>query len=103
LPNDAPRKRSNRIGVKVNAKKTKAVLPIGRTARLACQLDTMREECCKAAAILAAQTPLNESELEECARLDDALAQAQFLLKSTVARVIYSRLKRRSRAENSES
>jgi hypothetical protein len=86
--------------VKVNAK-TKAVLPIGRTARIACQIEAMRADCCKAAATLSDQVPLNEAELEECARLDDALAKAQHLLKATVARIIMSRLKRRSRAGNS--
>jgi hypothetical protein len=40
---------------------------------------------------------LNEEELEECAELDDALAAAQRLLKATVADVMISRLKRRSR------
>ena len=88
--------------MKVNANNTKAILPIGRTARLACQLEALRADCCKAAAIVSNQQPLNELELEECARLDDALAKAQHLLKSTVARIIMSRLKRRSRAGNSE-
>jgi hypothetical protein len=87
--------------VKVNAK-TKPVLPIGRAARIACQIDSMRGDCCIAAAILSNQKPLDESELEECARLDDALAQAQRLLKATVSRIIMTRLKRRSRAGNSE-
>jgi len=57
----------------------------------------MRAECCAAARLLADETPLNEEELEECAVLDDALAQAQRLLKSTVAGVMISRLKRRSK------
>ena len=48
-------------------------------------------------AIAATTERLNEEELEECARLDDALAEAQRLLKSTVAGVMISRLKRRSR------
>ncbi len=42
--------------------------------------------------------PLDEVELEECARLDDALAQAQRLLKATVRRVMMARLRRKSRA-----
>jgi hypothetical protein len=88
--------------VRAKANKTKAVLPIGRTARLACEIETLRGECCKAAALLAQQCPPDESELEECAELDDALAQAHALLKSTLTRVIMSRLKRRSRANSSE-
>ena len=57
----------------------------------------MRAECCAAAHLLTNEEPLNEEELEECAELDDALAEAQRLLKSTVAEVMISRLKRRSR------
>ena len=63
----------------------------------------MRAECCEAARILASETVLNESELEECACLDDALAEAQKLLKSAVGRVIISRLKRRSQFGKSEA
>ena len=79
--------------------KTKAILPIGRTAQLAFQIEALRAECCAAAQILANEKTLNEPELEECARIDDALAKAQRLLKSTVADVMICRLKRRSRVE----
>jgi len=86
--------------VSIKAKKTKAVLPIGRTARIASQIEAMREDCCKAAGIITGQNPLDEAELEECARLDDALAKAHALLRSTLASIIMSRLRRRSRNEN---
>ena len=78
------------------------MLPIGGTARAACQLEALRAECCTAAQVLTEMEDVNEAELEECAQLDDALASAQRLLKSTVARIILSRLRRRSRAGNSE-
>jgi hypothetical protein len=81
----------------VQENKSKVILPIGRVAQAAFQIEAMRAECCAAAYMLAKETPLNEAELEECARLDDALAKAQTLLKSTVAGVMISRLKRRSR------
>jgi len=58
----------------------------------------MRASCCRAAAAVAARKPLNEVELEECARLDDALARAHRLLKATVRNVMLSRLNRRSRS-----
>lgn len=77
--------------------KSKVILPIGRMAQIAFQTEALRAECCAAAHMLVNETPLNEAELEECARLDDALAKAQILLKSTVASVMISRLKRRSR------
>ena len=80
----------------VNINRNKAVLPIGRTASVAFQIEAMRAECCKAADILANQQPLDDAELDECARLDDALAQAQKILKSTVAQIMISRLRRRS-------
>ena len=82
--------------------KDKPVLPIGRTARLAGELDSLRSECCLAAQVMTETEDLNEDELEECAQLDEAIAAAQRLLKSTVARIILSRLRRRSRAGNSD-
>jgi hypothetical protein len=81
----------------VKVSKPKVILPIGRVAQAAFQIEAMRAECCAAAHLLASENPLNEAELEECARLDDALAEAQRGLKSTVASVMISRLKRRSR------
>jgi hypothetical protein len=87
--------------VKVN--KSKVILPIGRAAHIAFQIEAMRAECCAAAHLLANETPLNEEELDECAVLDDALARAQRLLKSTVAEVMISRLKRRSRITEGDS
>jgi hypothetical protein len=80
----------------VQVNKSKVHLPIGRAAHVAFQIEAMRAECCAAAQLLIGETPLNEAELEECASLDDALADAQRLLKSTVANVMISRLKRRS-------
>jgi hypothetical protein len=58
----------------------------------------MRAACCRAAQVLANKKPLDEDELEECARLDDVLAQAHRLLKGTVRSIMISRLNRRSRA-----
>jgi hypothetical protein len=96
-PNDAIPEPRNVSGVR--AIKSNAVLPIGRTAQIAFQLESLRAECCAAARILTNEKHLNEAELEECARLDDALAHAQRILKSTVADVMIARLKRRSRVE----
>jgi hypothetical protein len=80
-------------------KKQKISLPIGRAALLAFQINSLRDECCVAAEKMLREKPLNEAELDECARLDDALAEAQRLLKSVVARIAFSRLKRRSQAK----
>jgi hypothetical protein len=78
-------------------KKQKISLPIGRASLLAFQINSLRDECCEAAEKMLRQLPLNEAELDECARLDDALAEAQRVLKAAVARIAYSRLKRRSK------
>jgi hypothetical protein len=83
----------------VRSKKHRAVLPIGRTARIAYEIDAMRAACSKAAKVLVATKPLDEAELEECARLDEALDRAHRLLKATVRDVMISRLGRRSRAK----
>jgi hypothetical protein len=78
--------------------KREAALPIGRTARIAYEIDAMRASCSKAAQILTSKKEIDEAELEECARLDDALAEAHRLLKATVRNVMLARLNRRSRA-----
>jgi hypothetical protein len=72
-------------------------LPIGRAARIAFDIDTVREGCCLSARFLTRQKRLDEVELEECARLDDALAEAQRLIKATVRGIMLSRINRGSR------
>ena len=83
----------------MKTKRPKISLPIGRAALLAFQINSLRDECCEAAEKLLRQKPVNEAELDESARLDDALAEAQRVLKSAVARIAYSRIKRRSQAK----
>ncbi len=83
----------------VRLKKNHAALPIGRTARIAFEIDAMRAACSKAATVLIKEKVLDEQELEECARLDDALAKAHLLLKHTVRNIMLSRIDRRSRAK----
>jgi hypothetical protein len=77
-----------------------APLPIGRTARIAFELDLLRAGCSRAAQIVVNRKSLDETELEECARLDDALAHAQQLLKATVRRIMLSRIRRKGRSPN---
>ena len=83
----------------MKTKKSRISLPIGRAGLLAFQMNSLRDECCEAAEKLLRQKPLNEAELDEAARLDDALAEAQRILKSAVARIAYARLKRRSQTK----
>jgi hypothetical protein len=82
----------------MSAKKPDIQLPIGRTAMMARRMDSLRTECCAAAQRILRRKVLSEAELEECARLDDALAEAQRLLRSTVSKIMISRLRRRKLA-----
>jgi hypothetical protein len=59
-------------------------LPLEYAAQIAFELDSMRRECGELASSLMARTPLNEHGLDECARLDDALAQAHWILRKAV-------------------
>ena len=82
----------------MRSSKSHVTLPIGRAARIAYEIDALRQACCSAAQTVMEQKTLDTTELEECARLDDALAQAQRLLKRTVRSVMMARLNRRARA-----
>ncbi|PWU09199.1 MAG: hypothetical protein C5B50_27730 [Verrucomicrobia bacterium] len=82
----------------MNSSKRQPSLPVGRTARLAFEIDSLRKHCSQSAEYLVSQDPYDEAELEECARLDEALAKAHRLLRQTVRSIMVSRLNRRSRA-----
>jgi hypothetical protein len=79
-----------------STKQNAASLPIGRTARTAYELDSLRANCSKAASLILSNTTPDEAELEECARLDEALAHAQRILKAAVRDIMLSRLSRHS-------
>jgi hypothetical protein len=81
----------------VKQTKQHATLPIGRVARIAFEIDIMRGACSHAAGLMIKKTPLNEVDLEDCARLDDALAQAQRILKNGVREIMLSRISRGTR------
>jgi hypothetical protein len=83
---------------RVRSTKHHAALPIGRTARIAYELDALRCGCSKAANLLLSKDTLDEAELEECAHLDDAVAHAQRVLKAAVRNIMLSRLSRHSRS-----
>ncbi len=83
--------------MRMKLSKRHATLPIGRTARLAFEIDSVRAACSKAAQVILNQKRVDELEFDECARLDDALAHAQRLLKAAVRNILLSRIKRGSR------
>ena len=82
----------------VKTKKQTPALPIGRAARIAFEIDTMRAACSQAAAGLLQNESPDDAEVEECAELDEALARAHRLLKGTVRKIMLARLQRRSRS-----
>lgn len=84
--------------MRVRRNKNQVPLPIGRTARIAFEIDAMRAECCRAAVMITDRKPLDEAALEECAQLDEALAAAQRLLKAAVRKVMLGRINRRTKA-----
>ena len=89
-----------RFGIVKKVKRTKShtALPIGATARIAFEIDATRAGCCRVAKLLLSRERVNHAELEDCARLDEALARAHRLLKATVRSIMLSRLKRTNRA-----
>lgn len=94
--NDAIVKRRNVD--RVRARKQTARLPIGHAARIAFELHALRSRCCHAAELLTSRKQVNETELEECAQLDDALGDAHRQLKAVIRRIMISRIRRRTKA-----
>ncbi len=86
----------------VKNSKRHASLPIGRTARVAFEMDVMRTECCRTAQAIMNDKRPNEDELEDCARLDDALAEAQRILKRTVRSIMLARIGRNRRGSKTK-
>jgi hypothetical protein len=56
------------------------MLPLEYAAQIVFELECMRRECSEFANRLLSQRPLNECGLEQCAKLDDALARAHGIL-----------------------
>lgn len=73
-------------------------LPLDYASELSFELHLMRGECSEAARKLMAHHPVDEKGLEDCAVLDDALAQAKRLLDCALDRVQRSRKKRTRRS-----
>jgi len=72
-------------------------LPIGRMARLVFEIEAIRGECSDVARQILARNPVNEIELEESARIDDALSKAHSYLKSHLRSIMLSRIRRKTR------
>ena len=99
IPQVKPRRSARVRQDLMRVNKNKVRLPIGHAARLTVQLEALRMECCQAAETLMKRKKLDEQDLEECARLDDGLAEAYRILKSTITQITLARLKRRIRTK----
>jgi hypothetical protein len=71
-------------------------LPLEYATQIVFELHSMRRECSEFASRLMTQRPLNERGLEECARLDEALARAHVILQNAVESIKARQLKRRA-------
>lgn len=64
-------------------------------AELAFEIHLLRGECSEAASGILAQHPVDEAALEECARLEEALARAHRLLQHTLNSIKAVRVRRK--------
>jgi hypothetical protein len=70
-------------------------LPLEYAAQLVFELHSMRRECSEFASHLLTQENADERDLEDCARLDDALARASQVLRDALHGIRIERTKRR--------
>ena len=73
-------------------------LPLDYAAEIAFELHLLRAECSQAALELTNQRPLDASALEDCARLDDALAKAHAIVRAAVLEIKDVRSRKRPRS-----
>lgn len=66
-------------------------LPLEYVAEILFELSQLRDECVSVARSITRNTPINETALEDCARLDDALAIAQTEVRSALLSIKESR------------
>jgi hypothetical protein len=77
----------------MNSPHTPVALPVDYATEIAIEMHLMRSECIDAARALMTQTQPDEAALENCARLDDALAKAHAILQAALQRVKPTRVK----------
>jgi hypothetical protein len=75
----------------MNVPENPTALPLEYAAELAFELHLLRGECSQTAQRIISQHPVDALELDDCAKLDEALAKAYCLLQSTVNRIRESR------------
>ncbi|HVV73919.1 MAG TPA: hypothetical protein VHI52_20870 [Verrucomicrobiae bacterium] len=81
----------------MNSSEQPVALPLEYISEVSFEMHLMRGECSDAARRLLLQPRIDEAALEDCAVMDEALAQAKRILDSAVARVRTSREQRKKR------
>ena len=69
-------------------------LPLEYAAQIVFELHSMRRECSEFASHLLSQPTTTERDVEECARLDDALAHASQVLRAALDGIQVNRHKK---------
>jgi hypothetical protein len=70
------------------------ILPLEYAAQIAFELHSMRRECSQFAGHLLSQPSTTERDVEDCARLDEALAQAAGVLRNALDGIQVDRTRR---------
>ena len=83
--NDASTGKPDAVVVKAEPKYTRALIDQG--ADLLFEMYLLRGDCCQAAQALTRNSSLDHRALEDCAQLDDSLAQAFRILQATLSRM----------------
>jgi hypothetical protein len=83
--NDASTAKPNALAVKAEPKHTRILMDQGTD--LLFEMYLLRGDCCQAAQALTRHSPLDHRALEDCARLDDSLAQTFRILQATLSRM----------------
>ncbi len=78
----------------MNSPTQHGTVPLDYAAELAFEIHLMRAECSDAARQMLEQIPPDEAALDECARLEEALAKAHRVLQGAVAAIRAARSER---------
>jgi hypothetical protein len=86
------RKIRGRISLRiVKSPEPAAILPLAYAAEIVFELSQLRHECSDIAVGLISSEHVDEQSLEECAQLDDAVAEAQRVLYKALQAIRHSR------------
>ncbi|HWQ93612.1 MAG TPA: hypothetical protein VN673_18265 [Clostridia bacterium] len=84
----------------MNLPESEAALPLAYASELTIEMHLLRGECSETARALLKQQDPNSASLNECARLDEALAIAYRVLRSAVYDINRARITRQSQGSS---